>query len=135
MAFGKQSGPPAPMKQVQYLLSLIQQAGHSDFRDARGALGLTQRQATGKFSVGEASELIEQLELAQNERDEATDAGTHPIEAPLRAVKLARDASAAESRLRREREQAMKGLPAEVLADELVSRGWVVIPPTQGTVG
>lgn len=132
MAFGKQSGPPAPMKQVQYLLTLLQKAGHSDFRDARGALGLTQRQATGKFTIGEASELIEQLENAENEAAEAADKGEAPVAAPLRAVKVARDASAADSRLRREREQAMKGLPAEVLADELVSRGWVVIAPTEG---
>ena len=132
MAFGKQSGPPAPMKQVQYLLSLLQKAGHSDFRDARGALGLTQRQATGKFTIGEASELIEQLENAENEAAEAADKGEAPVAAPLRAVKVARDASAADARLRREREQAMKGLPAEVLADELVSRGWMVIAPTDG---
>lgn len=132
MAFGKQSGPPAPMKQVQYLLTLLQKAGHSDFRDARGALGLTQRQATGKFTIGEASELIEQLENAENEAAEAADKGEAPVAAPLRAVKVARDASAADARLRREREQAMKGLPAEVLADELVSRGWVVIAPTEG---
>ena len=132
MAFGKQSGPPAPMKQVQYLLTLLQTAGHSDFRDARGALGLTQRQATGKFTIGEASELIEQLENAENEAAEAADKGEAPVAAPLRAVKVARDASAADARLRREREQAMKGLPAEVLADELVSRGWVVIAPTEG---
>lgn len=132
MAFGKQSGPPAPMKQVQYLLSLLQKAGHSDFRDARGALGLTQRQATGKFTIGEASELIEQLENAENEAAEAADKGEAPVAAPLRAVKVARDASAADARLRREREQAIKGLPAEVLADELVSRGWMVIAPTEG---
>ncbi len=132
MAFGKQSGPPAPMKQVQYLLTLLQKAGHSDFRDARGALGLTQRQATGKFTIGEASELIEQLENAENEAAEAADKGETPVAAPLRAVKVARDASAADARLRGEREQAMKGLPAEVLADELVSRGWMVIAPTEG---
>ncbi len=120
------------MKQVQYLLSLLQKAGHSDFRDARGALGLTQRQATGKFTIGEASELIEQLENAENEAAEAADKGEAPVAAPLRAVKVARDASAADARLRREREQAMKGLPAEVLADELVSRGWMVIAPTEG---
>ncbi len=131
MAFGKQSGPPAPMKQVQYLLALLQKAGHSDFRDARGALGLTQRQGTGKFTIGEASELIEQLENAENEAAEAADKGEAPVAAPLRAVKVARDASAADARLRREREQAMKGLPAEVLADELVSRGWMVIAPTE----
>ena len=47
MAFGQQAGPPATARQVSELLDLVQQAGHADFRDARGALGLTQRQAAG----------------------------------------------------------------------------------------
>ena len=60
MAFGQQpSGPPASAKQVQQLLSLVRAAGHVDFRDARGALGLTQRQAGGKFSRDEAEVLCE----------------------------------------------------------------------------
>ena len=61
MSFGRQSGPPASAKQVKYLLSLIEKDGHTGFRDARGPLGLTQRQAGGKFTKGEASELIDRL--------------------------------------------------------------------------
>ena len=61
MSFGKQSGPPASDKQVAYLLSLLRQAGHEGFREARHPLGLTQRQAGGKFSGREASALIDQL--------------------------------------------------------------------------
>ena len=38
MAFGKQSGFPASARQVQELLGLLQDAGHSDFRDARGPI-------------------------------------------------------------------------------------------------
>ena len=49
MAFGQQSGPPASSRQVQELLALVQGAGHSDFRDARGPMGFTQRQAGGRF--------------------------------------------------------------------------------------
>src|SRR5687767_15033524 len=54
MAFGQASGPPASGKQVQELLSLLQEAGHSDFRDARGPMGFSQRQAAGKFTRAEA---------------------------------------------------------------------------------
>jgi hypothetical protein len=35
---------------VQELLTLLQDAGHTDFRDARGPMGFTQRQAAGKFT-------------------------------------------------------------------------------------
>ena len=62
MAFGQQSGPPATAKQVQELLSLLHEAGHADFRDARGPMGFTQRQAGGKFSRDEAAAFIEQLQ-------------------------------------------------------------------------
>ena len=55
MAFGQQSGPPATAKQVQELLGLLQGAGHSDFRDARGPMGFTQRQAAGRFTRDEAT--------------------------------------------------------------------------------
>jgi hypothetical protein len=62
MAFGQQAGPPAAARQVQQLLALVQAAGHDDFRDARHPLGLTQRQAAGKFTRDEADELIRRLE-------------------------------------------------------------------------
>ena len=61
MAFAGGSAPPASAKQLDYLLALVRKAGHDGFRDARHPLGLTQRQAAGKFSRTEASELIEQL--------------------------------------------------------------------------
>src|SRR3954447_10895886 len=36
MGFGQQPGPPPPARQVQELLELLHDAGHVDFRDARG---------------------------------------------------------------------------------------------------
>jgi hypothetical protein len=109
MAFGQQSGPPASAKQVRELLTLLQAAGHNDFRDARGPMGFTQRQAAGKFTRDEASAFIEQLEDAE-----------HAGRAPAAAAPPAR-VSASEQLLRR--------LPAEQLAAELQRRGWVVMEP------
>ena len=81
MAFGQQSGPPASHKQIQYLESLLRKAGHDGFRDARGPLGLTQRQAGGKFTKDEASTLIDQL-LAEDPEVEAPIGGGRPTLEP-----------------------------------------------------
>jgi hypothetical protein len=62
MAFGQASGSPATGKQVSELLRLLNAAGHSDFRDARGPMGFNQRQAGGKFTRDEAQAFIDQLE-------------------------------------------------------------------------
>ena len=64
MAFGTSPGPPATRSQLRHLLALIEGAGHLDFRDARGPLGLTQRQAGGRFTRDEADALIRELEAA-----------------------------------------------------------------------
>ena len=109
MAFGQQSGPPAPARQVQELLALLQDAGHVDFRDARGPMGFTQRQAAGKFTRDEATAFIEQLQAARDLGDASAPAQP--------AVRL----SAAE--------QALRRVPAEQLAAELQRRGWVVLEP------
>jgi hypothetical protein len=61
MAFGQQSGLPASAKQVKELLTLLKNVGHSDFRDARGPMGFTQRQAAGKFTRDEAAAFIDRL--------------------------------------------------------------------------
>lgn len=108
MAFGNQLGAPASSRQVRDLLELLQRAGHSDFRDARGPLGLTQRQAAGRFTRDEATELISKLESAE-------DGGTSAI--PLVAERLS------------VRDQALRKLPDAVLAAELDRRGWIVIAP------
>jgi hypothetical protein len=115
MAFGQQSGSPATGKQVQELLSLLQAAGHSDFRDARGPMGFSQRQAGGKFTRDEATAFIAQLQ----EPDDGSPAGGAPIATPARAMPK-RLSSA---------EQALVRVPSSLLAAELQSRGWIVVEP------
>lgn len=114
MAFGQQSGPPATARQIQQLTQLLLAAGHVDFRDARGPLGLTQRQAAGKFTRDEADDLIARLE------DETEDgAGAPP---PVAATERF-------DRRHAERVAAVRRLPDELLAAELQRRGWVVMEP------
>jgi hypothetical protein len=109
MAFGQQSGPPASVRQVQELLALIQDAGHTDFRDARGPMGFTQRQAAGKFTRDEAGTFIDRLQEAEID-------GSAPVAAdpPERLSAV---------------EQTMRRMPAGQLAAELQRRGWTVIEP------
>jgi hypothetical protein len=64
MAFGQQPGPPASARQLAQLLVLLRAAGYADFREARGPMGFTQRQAGGKFTRQEAETFIEQLQDA-----------------------------------------------------------------------
>lgn len=109
MAFGQQSGPPASAKQVKELLTLLQTAGHSDFRDARGPMGFTQRQAAGKFTAAEATDFIDRLQQAEFEGEAA---GTKE---PVERLSAA--------------EQALRRLPADQLAAELQRRGWIVVEP------
>jgi hypothetical protein len=109
MAFGQQAGPPATARQIQELLSLLLDAGYSDFRDARGPMGFTQRQAAGKFTREEAQAFIDQLQEA-----------AHLGAPPAPAAHPARISAA---------ERALRDLPAEALAAELQRRGWVVLEP------
>jgi len=111
MSFGQQSGPPASQKQVAYLRSLLEREGH-DFRTARHVYGLTQRQASGKFTTREASELIDRL----NGADATREAAPPP---PARGRGPVTDARA----------DLLRGVPAEQLAAELERRGWSVTPP------
>ncbi len=112
MAFGQASGPAASGRQVSELLELLQRAGHSDFRDARGPMGFTQRQAAGKFTAQEAADLIEQLQEDEHRRETAgADAPPEPL-APV---------AAPDPQLRR--------FPDRQLAAELQRRGWVVMEP------
>jgi hypothetical protein len=127
MSFGQSSGPSASPKQVQYLLALLQKAGHDSFRDARGPMGLTQRQSSGKFTRDEASAMIDQLESG------ALDANGHPLEADESAASkpvMTGAMLAATTRLDAQRRDLLKGMPAEMLAGELEQRGWCVIAPT-----
>jgi hypothetical protein len=109
MAFGQQSGPPATARQVQELLGLLQEAGHLDFRDARGPMGFTQRQAGGKFTRDEADAFIQQLQEAGP--DTASPEPSRPAQR-LTAT-----------------EQTLRRMSSEQLAGELQRRGWAVIEP------
>ena len=118
MAFGQSAGPPATSKQLRELLELVHEAGHLDFRDARGPLGLTQRQAAGKFTRDEADELISQLQ----EEADSTTADVPPADSPTtRAPRSPTTDSRADGRLHH--------VPTEELAAELQRRGWVVLEP------
>jgi hypothetical protein len=99
MAFGQASGPPASARQVDELLRLLQAAGHRDFRDARGPMGFTQRQAAGKFTRDEAAAFVDQLERAGLDGEPAG------------------------------AEQTLREIPSSELAAELQRRGWVVMEP------
>lgn len=108
MAFGQQAGPPATARQVQELLSLLHDAGHTDFRDARGPMGFTQRQAAGKFTRDEAEAFIDRLQEAGTVDDAPAGEPVPKLSAAARA--LAR-------------------VPDPELAAELQRRGWIVIEP------
>lgn len=118
MAFGQQAGPPATGKQVQELLALVEAAGHDGFRDARHPLGLTQRQAAGKFTRDEAQELIDRLMAAEHEASGA-DGPPPPVEERVSPTDRKR-ASLAEQ---------LKRVPDDLLAAELQRRGYAVIQP------
>jgi hypothetical protein len=108
MAFGQQSGPPASAQQVKELLALLKDAGHTDFRDARGPMGFTQRQAAGRFTRDEAATFIARLRGDGPSEDAAAFGTTARLSA---------------------QEQLMRHLPAEQLAVELRRRGWTVTKP------
>lgn len=131
MAFGQPAGPPATAKQLARLMQLVNDAGHTDFRDARGPLGLNQRQAGGRFTRDEADALIEQLEAAGEaspdspvgDRDQRRSdrAGRRPARSATPQRKLPDGGGAAQ--------QSLVDVPSESLAAELQLRGWVVLEP------
>lgn len=129
MAFGQQSGPPATARQVQELLELLQAAGHADFRDARGPMGFTQRQAAGRFTREEAEALLEQLQ------EEGAPAAAAPVVDHRRSVPApaARRPPAAGRAAPPAAERAagpdLTVVASEHLAAELQRRGWVVMEP------
>ncbi len=116
VAFGQQLGPPASAKQVQELLTLLKEAGHTDFRDARGPMGFTQRQAGGRFARDEADQFIDRLRREESDMD--TESAPDEMPAP-------RPPSPRPARPGR----ALAQVPAEHLADELRHRGWTVVKP------
>ncbi len=114
MAFGQASGPPATGKQVRELLDLLEAAGHSDFRDARGPMGFNQRQAGGKFTRDEAQAFIDQLEQEAHEQQAPPTpppASTKPRVAPPARVP-----------------SALRGVTDEELIAEIRRRGLTLDP-------
>lgn len=124
MAFGQPSGPPAQHRQVRELLELLQQAGHADFRDARGPMGFTQRQAAGKFTHDEAEAFIERLQEAGP--PPGGDTGHRGG-----AVHSEPETAARPPRLS-DVERGLRRIPTERLAGELRRRGWTVTEPDSG---
>lgn len=120
MAFGQQSGPPASSNQMRELLALLHDAGHVDFRDARGPMGFTQRQAAGKFTGPEATAFIDAL---TNELSPPPTAATEIT--PATGLKLV----AAPAPDRPTSERTLRRLTTEDLATELRRRGWRVVAP------
>lgn len=112
MAFGQASGPPASHSQMRELTELLEAAGHSDFRDARGPMGFTQRQASGKFTRDEADEFIAALQEAAEESSEPA-----PVKERPKPAQRARA------------EPPLVKFSDQQLAAELQSRGWVVMEP------
>lgn len=113
---------------MQELLELLRRAGHADLRDARGPLGLTQRQAGGRFTRDEAAAFIERLQ--GEEEQAATDEGPAPA-APVdrRARPRAPGNARARPGMLSAAEQALRRVPSEQLAAELERRGWIVSDP------
>ena len=121
MAFGQQSGPPASAKQVSEIESLLERAGFTSLREARHIYGLTQRQAGGRFTRTEADELIARLLAGEGELD--SDEAAAAVDAIVIAEQRAARRGAAKQ------DELLAAVPDDALADELVRRGWVCMPP------
>lgn len=122
MAFGQLSGPPATAKQMKELLDLVVAAGHVDFRDARGPLQLTQRQAAGKFTRDEADHFIHRLQAEADSGPSVSTTEAEPAGAPPLPIAPRRPKAPGKA-------PSLDGIASEVLAAELQSRGWVVLEP------
>ena len=139
MAFGQPSGPPATARQLRELTALVEAAGHTGFKDARGPLGLNQRQAGGRFTQDEATELIARLEA---EAEASADAGPNPgssaphrdaysrQSAPTRNMApTTPDAQPPAASRRQSLARQLEQVPEDLLVDELRRRGWTVTSP------
>lgn len=116
------------------LIELLEAAGHADFRDARGPMGFTQRQAGGKFTRDEADEFIEKLrsesEGGGGSADEAPpEPGAKKKAAPRRVAPAAKPAAASDRAELTPAEKQLRRIPTPELAAELQRRGWIVVEP------
>jgi hypothetical protein len=132
MAFGQSSGPPANGKQLRELLELLEAAGHSGYRDARGPMGFSQRQAAGKFTSGEADEFIERLQTEIH--GDGPPPGSRPppaarIPKPADPKQRPRKTAAKRPSTPAATTTSLSNVPVEELAAELQRRGWVVLEP------
>jgi hypothetical protein len=132
MAFGQSSGPQASGRQLRELLELLEAAGHSDYRDARGPMGFTQRQAGGKFTSSEADEFIERLQIEIH--GDGPPAGSHPpstapVHEPEAATPPRRAATSRPAATPASNASPLSDVATEALAAELQHRGWIVIEP------
>jgi len=128
MAFGERSGPPASAREVAEVEELLAAAGFSSFREARHIYGLTQRQAAGRFSRAEAAELVARLTAGEGTLDASTASDVVERAASTAASERASTERAARRTADRQAE-VVAGLSDELLADELVRRGWMCMPP------
>ena len=128
---------------MSYLLALVRAQGHTDFRDARGPLQLSQRQAGGRFTTQEASALIDRLVSSTSGGGDNEDAGAEERAGP-RATEVTgtrvtgprvTGPRATEPRAAQQPETAdalVRGLPVDLLVAELERRGWRALAPQQG---
>jgi hypothetical protein len=116
---------------MRELLDLLVQAGHEDFRDARGPMGFTQRQAGGKFTRDEADAFISQLREIVDGGGPDGDGGSARSDGGPDSEPRARPGAGAMPAAERlsASEQALRKLPTHRLAAELQRRGWVVMEP------
>lgn len=123
MTFGQANGPPASHRQISDLLTLLNEAGHTDFRDARGPMGFTQRQAGGKFTRDEADAYIQMLMDVTSDEPPTDDAHAPTPKQPRRGPVTASERKAATAKAQ------ITKMPSDLLAAELQRRGWAVIEP------
>lgn len=129
MAFGTPSGPPASRRQLGELLALLEKQGYTGFRDARGPLGLTQRQGGGKFTRDEAEALIDSLLAQEAAAEMGIDTVPPATEVKKTVAKLRGEAVTARDRAEALQRKALRDIPTEMLAAELQQRGWAVMEP------
>ena len=122
MAFGQSPGPPASAKQLAELSEQLERAGYTSFREARHIFGLTQRQANGRFTRDEAEEFLAQLESLDDEHSP-----DEPRNGSIEESPTHRESS---RRVADRQAELVATLPDELLADELVRRGWMCMPPS-----